>query len=277
MENQNGFARTYGVELLCEKPPKLSKATLLKALEKRCPDVEPLDGKTDNDMLAFIHKEHIVNFSDGSIPAQTFIAVSEKFDINELQSALQQSWNFPDAKNVIERCTTSVLVTDLMSSTLDYQERLDLFQRVLASAVEAIPCLAIHWRQSQQIVSPDAYLQAFEESSTARFFSGAINVRFFNISDNQGEMLMDTLGLAALGLVDLQCHFRDLNPDDVAKVLYNTGLYLYENDVVIEDGHTIQGITPDSKWKCQFEDALVEPNRVVIDLNPGRPYTAGNR
>jgi Domain of unknown function (DUF4261) len=45
------------------------------------------------------------------------------------------------------------------------------------------------------------------------------------------RMLMDNLGLAALGLLDLQCHYRDLASGEVAAVLANTGYYIYENGV----------------------------------------------
>ena len=51
------------------------------------------------------------------------------------------------------------------------------------------------------------------------FFVGFLNVRVFKVGDNPGEMLMDTLGLAAIGLPDLQCHFRDLDLNEVADLL----------------------------------------------------------
>jgi len=89
--------------------------------------------------------------------------------------------------------------------------------------------------------------------------------------------LMDTIGLAALGLPDLQCHFRNLDVQAVAGMLYNTGLYIFENGDVIEDGHTVAGINPNDKWLCQHEDSLLEPERVVLDVNPGYPFAAGNR
>ncbi len=90
-------------------------------------------------------------------------------------------------------------------------------------------------------------------------------------------MLMDTRGLNEIGLHDLQCHFRDLNPREVSQVLYDTSAYIVENGEVIESGNTIVGIADSSKWVCQFEDALVPPSREVIDINPGVPYAAGNR
>ena len=89
---------------------------------------------------------------------------------------------------------------------------------------------------------------------------------------------MDTRGLNEIGLHDLQCHFRSaLEPNDVTLVLYNTANYIYEKGPVIESGNTIQGNSPESKWVCQFEDSLLEPKRVVLDINPGRPFAGGNR
>jgi hypothetical protein len=46
---------------------------------------------------------------------------------------------------------------------------------------------------------------------------------------------------------------------------------------MIESGHTIVGIDPNSKWTCQPERSLADPGRTVIDLNPGHPYAAGRR
>ena len=42
-EATGGFARTYGVELLCENHPALSPKELLRAIRTHCPSAEPLD------------------------------------------------------------------------------------------------------------------------------------------------------------------------------------------------------------------------------------------
>ena len=90
-------------------------------------------------------------------------------------------------------------------------------------------------------------------------------------------MMMDTRGLDEIGLHDLQCHFRELDPSSVSQVLFNTALYIYQSGPVIKSGETVAGIEPDSKWMCQFEDSLLEPQRDVLDLNPGEPFAAGGR
>src|SRR4051812_19286553 len=125
-ESETGFAQTYGVELLCGAPPEISKPGLLRAIRKYCPAVAPLDGDEQSDLLAFIHPDHPVTFVEGSLPAQSFIGTTnEPFEITEAMSAaIGQSWNFPTARETVERCSAAVLVTDLMSSPLEYRERL---------------------------------------------------------------------------------------------------------------------------------------------------------
>ena len=187
----------------------------------------------------------------------------------------QQYGKYPELELVSDSALhRTVFVSELMSSLLPYRERLALFQRVLGGVLEIVPTLAINWRPTQQLVDPLAYLKALDSGGSALFFAGAVNVRFFNIENSNGDMLMDTLGLAALGLPDLQCHFRQLEPAEVSAVLHNTALYVFENGDAIEDGHTIDGHTRWSKWRCQHELALVEPKREVIDLNPGKDLAA---
>ncbi len=60
-------------------------------------------------------------------------------------------------------------------------------------------------------------------------------------------------------------------------MLANTGYYIFESGDVIENGHTVEGITAGSKWRCQHEDSLLKPTRIVLDLDPGPPHSAGNR
>src|SRR5258706_439837 len=125
------------------------------------------------------------------------------------------SYGFAQTYGVERLCvaaaTSAVLVTDFMSGGLEYHERLDLFQRALLGVLSVVPCLAVHWQPSQQVIDPSAYRAASEKPPADLFFAGALNVRLFNIENSPGDFVMDTLGLAALGLPDLQCHFRRLD------------------------------------------------------------------
>jgi hypothetical protein len=55
----------------------------------------------------------------------------------------------------------------------------------------------------------------------------------------------------------------------------NLGYYLFQEDDVIGDGDTIEGIEPGSCWRCRHEASLLEPQRVVLDH--GSPLAASSR
>lgn len=226
--------------------------------------------------LLLVHKDFRVQLSDGEIPIQTALfATNEGTSPNSYADEINQSWRCENAAELIRSTRRSVLVTELMASLADPDVRLRLFHGVLEAAIRVAGPVALVFMHSQQVVDPGEYLDSLDAPILER--PGSINVRFFKITDRPGEMLMDLLGLDTIGLHDLQCHFRDLSPNDVSRKLYGLANYLFVNGPVIESGHTIEGIAPGAKWKCQFEDSLLSPKRCVLDLNPGRPYAAGDR
>ena len=83
--------------------------------------------------------------------------------------------------------------------------------------------------------------------------------------------------MGALGLTDLQNHYHNLVPGEVAAMMYNIAAYLLENGDIIEDGNTVQGLKPEDDWHCRHEMSLIPPERPVLDINPGPPFAAGNR
>lgn len=279
-DDLGGFAPTYGVELLYEELPPLLKADLCAAIQRHSPETAPLDGHTDTGPLAFAHTAHLVH---GAVPAQCMIVAAEKaLPSAGMPRSLEQSWTWPEAKDVVARCHASMLVTDLLSSSLDYKDRLELLQKVLTAVLEVAPCLAMHWPRTQQYVRPEAFLEA-AQAGTRRLLPGALNVRFYRITGYGNkpapseDIIMDTLGLGALGLTDLQCHFRGLEAKVVAPLLHNAACYVFDQGPASADGHMLPGLQPGEKWRCRHEDALVPPKRPVIDLDPGAPYAAGKR
>ena len=94
-------------------------------------------------------------------------------------------------------------------------------------------------------------------------------------------MLIDSLGMSELDLPDVQYHFHDLDPDSVVNHAYTVLSCIYENNCPIESGETIDGlkdgqISRDVQWVCQFEEALVQPARTVMDINT-LEFAAGKR
>ena len=259
-------------------PPSYDAASIAERAELLIESgVEFPDSKEQSDTLLFFHKRYPVQYKDHSAPAQTAIlSTNKQSDPANYADAIQQSWACEDAKNRMQACTTCRLVTEMMARLLGPADRLMLFHGVLQAFVEISKPHAIVFYHSQQIIAPDAYLAACNETPIHR--PGSLNVRFFRITNSDNDdMIMDTRGLDEIGLHDLQCHFRNLDPNDVGSVLYSTAIYIAQNGAVIESGHTIAGTIPESKWQCQFENSLLDPKRELLDLNPGSPYAAGNR
>jgi hypothetical protein len=278
-----GFAPTYSVELLFEEPPELCATTLLNSIWEHCPDVERPDA--DEGPLRFFHTGHRVDFPDGAVPVQTFLAPGDGFDPATLAASVKQSWKWRKAKSVAQRCRASVILTDMLASNLDPRLRLGLFQRVLAGVMDTLPCIAMHWIPSQQLVDPAAFQEAMGRGEYSSPLHGALNVRLFQISGygvapvpgGTGDSLMDTLGLEAFGIPDLQCHFRGLEHEDVAKVLYGAAYRLFQTGSTLRAGECVLGCPKEAEWLCAFEQALQPPVRAVVDLDPGAPYAAGDR
>lgn len=280
----DGFASTYGVELLYKARPGLRTSRVVDCLKARCPEVTPLEADAGSGTLVFAHTDHLSHYGAGAVPAECIVTLpAEAIDSEALSEAIQQTWRWLRGRKVAGRCRTSVGVSDYNAAALAWGERLELFQRCLAAVVEAIPCVAIHWRPTQQVVDPAEFTAAMVEQGYRSLAPGALNVRTFRVRAGSGEaggaeeMLLDTLGLAALGLPDLQCHFRGLGRDEVAQVLRKVAGYIFKQGPVVGTGDTVPGARPGEAWACRLEQAVVPPNRPVIDLRPGEPYAAGDR
>jgi Domain of unknown function (DUF4261) len=263
----NGFATIYGAELWSEKPFHFDPRVLLERLAYFSGTVEPVVGEKGK-MYSFGYPEiqgHYGTFT------QTAISIHHKKpNLDRLAPAFTQSWAWPEARSVMEKCGHSLLVTDLMANTLPPVPRLILFHNAVQALLTLVKCDAIHWAFSQQFLSPEQYI-ARRSANPPDMLAGALNFRLYRVkSRKKGEMVMDTLGLAALGLPDLQVHFRNLPPKDVARFLYRV---VYERDNIIQDGEIIEGMQGGEGWVCHLEEALVEPRRTVIDINPGKAFS----
>jgi hypothetical protein len=270
----------YSVDLLFNSPPVIDPTRLFECLRTQCPDIAPL-GKdsSSRELFAYIHRDHPVRYKDGAIPAQFLVIPGPRpGDSIALADAVGQSWSEPKVADLVRGAPHQALVTDMMAGGLPYKERLNIYLAALEAVVRHLCPSAIHWRNSQQVRTPDAFLAARGGGEKNVLFAGPINVRMFRIANGAGpsEMVMDTRGLSVFGLPDLQCHFHSLEPGRVASLLYNLASYLFEQGDVIEDDHTVDGLGAGELWPCRHEEALLAPEREVLDILPGR-YAAGGR
>lgn len=262
-----GFETGYRIEWLYREPPSLDPAAIQKALSATLPESRVEELKPGH--LSVAHLSHTVEFADAEAKAMTAVLVANNRPISqeEFEVATEQTWTWSrdDAKARIARSKARVLVMDFMSLGQPYQTRLRLVYEVVRAVARVTQPEVAYWHPAGQMVAP--------EMLTDDPLDAALNVRLFQVENHPGDLVMDTLGLAALGVPDIQCHFHGIEPGAIASLLRTVGAYVFEKGDVIADGETVPGLEKTDKWACRHEMALLPPQRVVVDINPGPTYS----
>jgi hypothetical protein len=260
-----GDAQALVVELLYERAPELDAERLAARVRETLPGTVSIGERAGKAMLA--HEDFPIEFEEGTKAILTLVVPPDAGRADGYD--LSQSWSFEDKDAAVERATTTLLVAEMIGRSAPAQDRVAAFKATLEAVVEQTQPLAIWSPSAGELVAPDRVGE--------HPLSCLVNVRLFRVEDDAGVCVMDTLGLRALGLPDFQLHFRELDPGVLAGHLRNLAAYAFEHDTPIESGHTISGPGGEGRWKLQLEDALVGPERPVLDIDPGPPYAAGGR
>lgn len=262
----------------CEMP---SNERLQEVLSKYLGRVEQIGDREI--MVGFAAMDYIAQFKDGKqAPVQVTISSCDEFDESQIDDFKRsQMWAcMNDRDRILSECKYNVLATDMLGGALPPLVRANMLMDYLEALVELYPqCEAVYSLNSGKLILADE-IRKKERTGAERFIKFIVNARFFNIQGTN-DSIVDTLGLSLLYIEDLQYHFHDMDPNQVVAHAYNMADYLLNNNNPIKDGDTIDSIkdeafVPDIQWKCHYENALVQPSRVVIDVNMGE-YAAGAR
>jgi Domain of unknown function (DUF4261) len=246
------------VELWYVDTPDLGDPWLLDGLRSLSPSTQ-------------LQMESII-MPHGDDPSPLLTVITRGSRLGEGGKALpdiSQTWGWEDAEPAVRSCQASLLVTEMFGDGRTPRERWSAMSGVVAEMMRLTQPAVLSWPQSQRVGDPERFVKDD--------LDGLINVRYFSISNDPGATVMDTLGLHVFGLPDVQCHFRDREPAEIAVLLFSTASYLFRSGDVIADGNTISGPRGDERLVCFHEPALLEPRRQVIDVDLGDPYAAGER
>lgn len=276
------FQRLFQIQLLfTEKGTRPQGKIIQAALEKKVEKVDIVADVKDS-LSTFAIWKHVVEYKDGKkMPAQVLMSDFESFDANSIDSMQRsQMWDCPDSEEILERCKYNLMLSDFMAAGLEYKERCSLLTTWLETALELFPeCVAVWIPSSWKLLTREQVLNNPIEGDN-RFLYFGLNTRFFNVQDS-GDMFIDTLGLYAIGLPDLQYHFHDLNPNAIVNHAYNVAAYVFDEKAPVKSGETIEGFSEQKndqniQWPCQYEMSLLQPEREVMDIRPGE-YASGKR
>ena len=276
LAEHGGFAPVYMVELFAEQPIVIDETAVLGEMKEALGRVHRSESR---EVHHFFLEDFPIQLKDARICGQvTLLCAPRGKPAWNIEDSIRQSWALDNAAERVALARHSVLLTDLMSSSLPHDQRRTILAASLRAILRHSNADLVHFVSAQQFLDAKLVLSSLDrEEEVANPVTGFLNVRLFNVNDSPGDTVMDTLGLTALGLTDFQIHFRDLHPRTVAGCLYGIGAYVFEKGDVILDGQTVEGTTPGSKWRCRQEVSLLAPKRVVLDIDPGTPYAAGKR
>lgn len=283
LEEKGKFQGLYQMYLLFRgqgKRPAVRE--MLDLLEEEFGKVEVV-ADVEHSLATFAIHKYPVKYKDkNSIPAQVLMADFAPFDpasIDRMQRS--QLWDCPDGEALLDSCKYQLLLSDFIASGLDYKLRCRMLTAWLELALRLFPeCVAVWIPASGKLLTPQQILHNPCQGDD-RFVYFGVNVRFFNVEGTH-DKVVDTLGLYAVGLPDVQYHFHDLDPDAVVNHAYSVASYIFEHDAPVKPGETIAGLGEHGEmdarvlWRCRYERSLLQPERDVMDVCPGE-FASGDR
>lgn len=214
-----------------------------------------------------------------SVPVMVNFIIGEELKPIDDTLTTSQFWDFRGNFSDFKYHTT---VFGMLSDAMEYKEQAELFLKEIEVAVKCFPTAeAIFIPHSGKLTDVNYFKDGMKYDLAGRFIRTAVNARFFRI-ENSDDFVVDTLGMFAFGLPDVQVHFHGLKPDDVVNYVYNIASYQFSENFPVKSGDTIDGldesgkISADIQWKARYENSLVQPLREVLDVNCGE-YAAGAR
>ncbi len=184
-----------------------------------------------------------------------------------VRAASAQTWDWPEAEGALARARATVVVEVEPAPGLERARALRAAQAAVQAAFTLCEAVGVHWLPSERLVSPAQWAESLAHGGAPS--DHAINVRLFRVAGGRaGEGVMDTLGLGAFGLPDLECHFHGLDLGLVAQLLFSYGEYLFEKGDVLDADSLVRGTASHEEWECERGEASVAPPRAVVRLLP---------
>lgn len=225
----------------------------LEQLAAAVPGTKPVEGD-GAPVLAHPRFAYIYAGGERSTILTAFFTPDEGTEGDRVPTT-EQTWDWDAADDALARCTHSLLVIEMFGRVHPPRERVEAFVPALCAAIEQLEPAAVWLPNSDRVVQPAAVLRERE-------LAACVNVRAFRVEDSD-DRFMDTLGLHVFGLPDLQCVYRDDEPMEIARLLFDVGAYLMEQGDVIEDGDDL----PDRGWICHDAVSAVAPERRALTLS----------
>ncbi|MCD7840576.1 MAG: DUF4261 domain-containing protein, partial [Erysipelotrichaceae bacterium] len=219
-------------------------------------------------IASYALKDHLVTYRSGEqAPFQLMLTDIEPLKPHDIDdAALLQCWNTNNPRQLLNQCHYKITIADFMSARMPRVKRCQILAQYLDIMLHLYPeCIALYFPHAQKFMSVEAYQNSQWDNKSVHFLDGGLNVRLYNIENSQG-MVVDTIGMRAIGLPDLQMRFYKLDVDEVVACMYRLASQLFLNGDTFNDGDYIDGRYIYESWQLYHKESLLPPARLVLDI-----------
>jgi len=211
----------YAVQLLLPEPAALDPTVVHRQLLAWRSDVQ-LIGTQGHDHFGFA-----IPTQDLPLLTHVFSAAPDAYAA-QLDEALQWSPSWHERYEAVARCRASLVVSMVAHRAINHATLLLAFLSVLDTVLASIDDLrpsVLHWLPSKRVMPFSTYRLLRMELGPC---GPAINVRIAPAGDS--DLIADTVGLAALGLPDLQTLATGRDPAALAFRLVRLARAMFVGD-----------------------------------------------
>lgn len=219
-----GHSPRYTVQILIPTPAQLDPQAIHQRLCSWRQDVELVGAGSDQVTLA-------VPTNDLPLLVNIYHSAPDTYAA-ALREALLWSPAWRERHEAVLRCRSSIVVAMTAQRPVNHASMLLAFLSVLDTVLFTIDddiceSAVLHWLPSKQVMAVERYRMLRTELGPC---GPAVNVRIAYAA-KPGQLLADTIGLAVLGLPDLQIVFHDdRDPQDVSEQLLSLARRMFVGD-----------------------------------------------
>ena len=200
----------YTVKILVPRAVQIEPLQLLRRMRAWRPDIRLVRG--DDGRLTFR-----IPTNDLPLLVSVFEAAPEAYAAPLCDALTWTPWWHERWDDIAARCPTSIIVEMKVQRPIHYASMLLAFLAALDAVLASLDDeehhgAVLHWLPAQQLLTLERYRALRIDHGPC---GPAVNVRLANGTGRPGELLADTVGLAELGLPDLQLAFRGRDPGEV--------------------------------------------------------------
>ena len=210
----------YAVQLLLPEPVVLDSAVVHTQMLAWRPDVQLIPS-------AGSHFGFAIPTQDLPLLAHVFQAAPDAYAA-QLDDAMQWSPTWRERYHTVARCRASLVISMIAHRAVNHATMLLAFLTVLDAvlgSVDEARATVLHWLPAQRVMPFATYRLLRMELGPC---GPAINVRIAQIS--QSDTVADTIGLADLGLPDLQTLATGRDPAALAFRLVHLARSMFVGD-----------------------------------------------